>query len=155
VRRNGTFDVLYDDKIKEVGVKKHNLVVDVPAAAVILKPLQPPKKFSKAEAARKKSSHHWGKLRIATKMVGSLARARIRATEEKVALIGDVVKEMNQQIKTAGKDMDKRKKNQTRQIMEEMKDMLIQEERILAKEKGFRTSPAAVRERIKVRIRVM
>jgi hypothetical protein len=125
--------------MKEVGVKPSALVVDESL------PITPPpliRNIPIQTEERKKikpKKNHWAKVRIATKLVGSISRARVRAREEKVALLGDALKTMDDMlVKQAtfgtGKTGTDASLRRQKQMVNELRDMRINEERKLARD---------------------
>jgi hypothetical protein len=89
-RKNGTFDVLYQDGLKEVGVKPSSIVHDTPKI---------PEYVTKTDKARKQNKNaNWTKLKTAVRVMGGLERARARAAAEERVLLNDALFSLQTQI---------------------------------------------------------
>jgi hypothetical protein len=90
-RKNGTFDVLYDDGLREVGVKPSSMVFDLPEL--------PEPVANTSQAQRKvKTRANWCKVKTAVRLMGGLDRARARAMEEEKILHSDAMSSLQNQI---------------------------------------------------------
>jgi hypothetical protein len=127
-RKNGTFDVLYEDGLKEIGVKPASIVPKTPPrlATITVK--------KEATVAKKTGrSKHWGKVRMQVKLQSALAKAREEAAEEEQLLLNDGLRHLRNQ-RASQKAKNKRrghlKGDAGLAVVDEMKDLRIQTERI-------------------------
>jgi hypothetical protein len=125
VRKNGTFDVLYEDGLKEIGVKPASIVPKTsPRPTITVK--------KEATVAKKTGrSKHWGKVRMQVKLQSALAKAREEAAEEEQLLLNDGLRHLRNQ-RALQKAKNKRgghlKGDAGLAVVDEMKDLRIASE---------------------------
>jgi hypothetical protein len=91
MRQNGTFDILYEDGLKEIGVNRNAIVRNTPVQRkrTLIKVVETPKTPKPSK---------WWKAKASIRLLSVLDQAREHAAQEEQLLLNDALRQVRKQI---------------------------------------------------------